>query len=455
MLNDAKKMLDLTLRPFASLLGRASAKDIERLLAVVERLAPESSERAIITGIRDEWRRDGPGARLIRRAFTQTDRGSRTRIIYNLMRLGPWSASAARRRAFYEQEGFWPPVTILVSPTMRCNLSCVGCYAGSYSRKDDLPTPVLRRLLDECDEIGIQAITVLGGEPFLREDLWDVFEEYPDMLFQVFTNGTLIDAATARRVVECGNVVPMVSVEGLEAQTDERRGTGTFVRVDQAMDHLREAGAIFGFSAMLTRQNVDTVISERFNAHLIEKGCLFGWHFLYMPVGRKPDADLMPTPEQRETLRRRGASRIRTTMPLFVMDFFNDAPSVGGCIAAGRSYAHVTSNGDVEPCIFCHFATDNIKDTSLRKALASPYFCDIRSRQPYHPNLLRPCMLIDHPEVFREVHAAHHPRPTHKGAESLVTDLADRMDAYAASVAPVLDRAWRADFLGPGLDLVG
>jgi len=148
----------------------------------------------------------------------------------------------------------------------------------------------------------------------------------------------------------------------------------------------------------------------------------------------------MPSPEQREEFRQ-GIVRIRDTKPLFSVDFWGDAPWVGGCIA-GRHYMHITSEGWVEPCIFTHFATDNIKDVSLAEAFNSPYFKQIRSRQPYNDNLLRPCMWIDNPMFSREIMAATGAHPTHDGADSMLVDLQEELDAYAVHSASILDPAW-------------
>ena len=163
--------------------------------------------------------------------------------------------------------------------------------------------------------------------------------------------------------------------------------------------------------------------------------------------GSNPDPDLMPTPAQRDQLRRLGAARLRTSKPIFVIDFWNDAPYAGGCIAGGRYYIHVNSQGGVEPCIFTHFAVDNVKDKSLADCLCSPYFLAIRRRQPFSDDLLRPCMLIDHPQVFREIYAECRPAATHPGALSLVNELRPRLDEYAQGMAPIMDRAWQEDFV--------
>lgn len=423
-----------------------------RTLMVVEQVLPPG-QREQVRGVRRLLEEDAPSARLLERALSQLNPLARKRFVNNFVVHNVWGRGRTRREDAYEQYGFYPPFTLLISPSMRCNLRCIGCYASEYGVEDDLPLEVIDRVLEEAKAMGIHFATILGGEPFVRQDMWDVYARHGDMYFQVYTNGTTLTEANVARLAEVGNVAVAISIEGWEDETDARRGGGTYAAIMAAFKRLREAGVPFGFSAMATRHNVETLCSDPFNQMLIDKGCLFGWHFLYMPIGRDPDPDLMPTPTQRNYLRTQGAARIRTTNPLFVIDFWNDAPFVGGCIAGGKDYLHINSNGDVEPCIFTHFATDNIKEKSLVECLNSPFFKAIRSRQPYDSNLLLPCMLIDHPQVFREICAEAHPRPTHPGAERLLTDLAPHLDAYATSERAILDDAWQQDFIGQGFHL--
>ena len=88
---------------------------------------------------------------------------------------------------------------------------------------------------------------------------------------------------------------------------------------------------------------------------------------------------------------------------------------------------------------FCHVAVDNIRRTTLREALGSPLFRKIREKQGEHDNLLRPCMLIDHPDVGREIFASEGAYATHEGAEEIFTGLADKMDAYSSSYAEIAE----------------
>jgi len=427
------------------LAGKMSDDDLGRLLWLVRKLAPTEFTKSFIDAIDRMREEQHPIIEVIRRMVRQTSPHVRERLVNSLLVKELMHGNV--RREQIRSQGLAAPQTFLISPTMRCNLRCAGCYAASYSKKDDLEFEVIDRILTEGEEMGIFWVTILGGEPFIRRDMWEIYKRHSDVFFQVYTNGTLIDKEAAGKLAELGNVLTNFSLEGFEEETDARRGKGTFQKIMQGMDNLREVGAPFGFSSMVTRYNVETIISDEFNDMLIEKGCLIGWHFLYIPVGLNPDTSLMPTAEQRELMRQRGAQRLRNEKPIFVIDFWNDAPYVGGCIAGGRSYFHINARGDVEPCIFVHLAVDNIKQKSLKEVINSPYFRGIRARQPYTDNLLRPCMIIDHTHVLRGLCDEFHPCPTDGPVCELVTILADDLDNYSQEVAKILDPVWEREFV--------
>jgi len=248
----------------------------------------------------------------------------------------------------------------------------------------------------------------------------------------------------ADRLAALGNVAPMVSLEGFEKETDARRGTGTFAKVMRAFDLMRERGMIYGASVTETRQNIETIAGDEFIDMCIDRGCMVLWYFQYIPIGRRPSLDLMPTPEQRDRLRSR-VRELRDARPIFIGDFWNDGPYVHGCIAGGREYLHINANGDIEPCVFCHFAVDNIRDKSLREAINSPFLKGIRAYQPYRENLLTPCMLIDAPDVLRKVVREFDARPTCEGAEEILNDFAPELDRYAEEYRRYADPAWEQE----------
>lgn len=341
------------------------------------------------------------------------------------------------------------PAIYVLSPTMRCNLRCKGCYAALYDHEDEMEFAVIDRVISEGKDLGIYNLWISGGEPFLHEDILDIFHKHSDVFFQVFTNGTLIDTELARKLARLGNVVPLISLEGFEKETDAWREKGVFQRVMQAMDNLRKVGVPFGYSAVITPQNIDTVLSDEFIDMLIEKGCLLGWHFPYIPIGRDPDLELMLTPEQRLRMKTEGGERIRSFKPILMFDFASDGPYANGCVA-GRHLLHINAHGDVEPCVFLPFAVDNVKEKSLMEVLKSPFFEAFRNRQPYCDNLMRPCPIHDHPQVLREIIAEFKPYPTHSHSEALVTTLSESLDQYAEKVAKLLDPLWKQRYASNG-----
>jgi MoaA/NifB/PqqE/SkfB family radical SAM enzyme len=315
-----------------------------------------------------------------------------------------------------------------------------------YSKDDEMPAEELDRIITEAKAMGIYFIVISGGEPLFYKPLLDIFRRHDDITFQVYTNGTLIDKKMAHKIAELGNVIPCISVEGYREETDARRGEGVYDKVLQAMDNLKEARALYGFSATVTKQNNDMLSSEEFvDYYMNEKGCFLGWYFQYMPIGTRPSLELMTTPEQRiQRLKR--ISKIRRENKSLIADFWCDGPLVGGCLAGGRNYLHITQNGNVEPCVFAHFAVDNIKGKSVEEVLKSNFFTAIRERAPYHPNLLRPCMIIDHPYVLRECVEGCGAFPTHPEAQGIITDLAEDLDRYGEEYGRLADEVWEESY---------
>lgn len=202
-----------------------------------------------------------------------------------------------------------------------------------------------------------------------------------------------------------------------------RRGKGTYNKVIKAMDLLKKEGVAFGFSTCYHKYNTESVGSEEYLDFLIDKGCMFGWYFTYMPIGKDAVTDLLVTSEQREYMYHK-IREMRKKKPIFIMDFWNDGEYVNGCIAGGRRYLHINASGDVEPCAFIHYSNVNINDISLLEGLQSPLFMEYKENQPFNENHLRPCPLLDNPEYIRDMvnkSKAHSTQPIDKeNVEDLV-----------------------------------
>ena len=320
-----------------------------------------------------------------------------------MMSLGFHSAIASfnERMGNIEKYGCNIPWAILMDPTAACNLHCTGCWAAEYGKTTFLTYETLDRIIREGTELGTYTYIFSGGEPTMRKkDLIRLAEAHPDCAFLAFTNGTLVDDEFADELKRVGNFGLAFSIEGNEEDTDFRRGEGTYAAVIRAMDILRERGVIFGFSACYTSRNLNSIGTDAFVDLMIEKGCLFGWYFTYIPVGKDAVTDLMATTEQRAYMYYK-IREWRETKPAFLLDFWNDGEYVYGCIAGGRHYLHINANGDVEPCAFIHYSNVNINNCSLLEALQSPLFMEYHKNQPFNDNMLRPCPMLDNPEKLR------------------------------------------------------
>jgi len=440
MYQTKREIAERVLGPALGLLGNNPDRNAKYIISAVDRIAKDEKQAVIRDWIHN-WLEEGkPGREFLGRVLKNTHPNVRRRFIARMVVSMFFRDQEVGKRCL-QKYGINSPHVMVISPTMRCNYRCKGCYAASYERKDDMKPEMFDRLLSESEDIGANFFVIVGGEPFVYPELLNIIRKHNKSFFQIYTNGSFIDRDMAKELVKMGNIAPQISVNGPAEYTDASRGKGAFTQVIQAMDNLRQAGCVFGFSTLVTRDNVDAVCSEEWADLLIEKGALYGWLFLYMPVGGDPDINLMPTPEQRNKVRI-AIRHYRQTKPILPIDFWNDGPLGAGCLSGSREYFHINHKGDVEPCIFCHFATHNINQCSLVEALASPFFKSIRESQPFSYNTLRPCPLIDHHEAMWSIIQQHGAKPTHEGAEKMFTILSPEMKRYSDSVREIMDNVW-------------
>jgi len=422
----------------------SSGETLIKMTHLMEMIPKKQYYKDRIRWIRNLVQQKHPSIEFPRRILKELHPNQRDKWITNLA-INHLLSGTNKRKEWADENGFYPPSTVVISVTMRCNLSCYGCYAGDYNKSLELTLDEIDGVLTQMKEMGIYFAVISGGEPFFMQGIFELFEKHSDMAFLVFTHGGLIDDALVQRLIAVGNVMPAFSLEGYEQETDERRGAGHFKKVMNAMRLLRENGLSFCGSFTHSSKNTDIITNPTYIDFLLEQGVFALWLFSYVPVGREPDPALMPSPEQRDQLRR-ATIKFRATKPMLFVDFWNDGPMISGCLAAGRKYLHINASGDIEPCVFCHFAVDNIRRTSLKDALGSSLFRKIREKQSEHENLLRPCMLIDHPENGREFFESEGAYPTHAGAEEIFTGLADEMDQYSRNYGKIADHVWEQEF---------
>ncbi len=337
------------------------------------------------------------------------------------------------------------PWVILMDPTSACNLKCKGCWASEYGYKSQLTLDEMRKIVAESKALGTHFFMFTGGEPLIRKkDIITLTRENRDCIFLAFTNGTLIDDEFCEEIKKSGNIALALSVEGTEETTDARRGDGVYQKVMKAMALLKKHKCVFGTSVCYTSKNYKAVTSDEFYDMEIEAGAKFAWYFHYMPIGSDADTSLLLSPEQREYVYRkiRQNRQSRGGKGIFTVDFQNDGEFVGGCIAGGRNYFHVNSEGDAEPCVFIHYSDSNIREKSILECLRSPLFKQYYKGQPFNDNMLRPCPMLENPQELRKIISLTNAKSTNLTCPESAEQLCSKCDDYAKAWAKTANDIW-------------
>ena len=415
-------------------------KHIETIMSLINKLVPDSVFPSQRKAFDDAISNKSNWYRLMMKVFDLNPE-VRSRMLKTLIVDGnilAWPQQEKMR----EKHRCNIPWAILLDPTSACNLHCTGCWAAEYGHALNLTLEDIDSIIKQGKELGCHLYIYTGGEPLVRKaDLIKLCEMHPDCAFLCFTNATLIDEVFCQDMIRVANFIPAISAEGDERTTDARRGSGTYAKIERAMELLRSHGLPFGISCCWTRDNADTVATEENIDWMIDEGALFCWYFHYMPVGASSPAELIPTPEQRERMYR-FVRDMRSKKEIFTMDFQNDGEFVGGCIAGGRRYLHINAAGDVEPCVFIHYSNANIHDATLLEALQSPLFMKYYEGQPFNDNHLRPCPMLENPYDLGRMVAESGAHGTDLVEPETPEDLRRKTVPAARAWEPVAERLW-------------
>ena len=321
----------------------------------------------------------------------------------------------AARKNYAENGTVVPPVMIL-SITSNCNLRCPGCLAAAAgnikqphaAKEPDLTHDQWRSIILQGNRLGVFCYIIAGGEPFMYSRLIDLIEEFDDRLFVVFTNGTTVKEADHTRLKRLANAVIVFSVEGSERVTDDRRGRQVFERVMKTMNRMNDQGILTGISVNVNRANVYEWMAPDFLDSIIQMGVRLIFLIEHIPTHpslsevETPLNESILTPEERAAFRAK-VLEYKQTKPVFLLHSPGDEEHLGGCVSAGRGFAHVTPSGDVTPCPVSNVATHNLTNAPLEDAFRSPLFSEIRENERLLETEGMPCALFAHPKEVDEL----------------------------------------------------
>src|SRR6187455_195905 len=199
---------------------------------------------------------------------------------------------------------YFPPF-LYISILNSCNLRCQGCWVDVTAPRKEIDIETLNRTINDAKAHGNAFFGILGGEPFMHPQLLDLLAAHPDCYFQVFTNGQFITEKIAKRLRAIGNATPLISIEGREITSDQRRGKkDVFNKTLRGLDNCLREKILTGVATSVCQSNIDELLTEDWLRELIARGAHYVWYHTYRPVGPKPNFQLALRPEQLIAVRR-------------------------------------------------------------------------------------------------------------------------------------------------------
>ncbi len=299
-----------------------------------------------------------------------------------------------------------------------CNLKCLHCYSDSWAKRysGELTTAEAKAVLDDLGDFRVPAVLFSGGEPLLRKDLFELvaYARAKKLSTVLSTNGTLIDAAMAKRVKEAGFSYVGISLDGIGPVHDHFRGVpGTYDKVVAAYRHLKKAGQKVGLRLTLTPQTSEDI--GRVFAFIEDEGIDRVCFYHLVPAGRGKELFKPATQQVRksvgqildwvDSLKKRGVQKEVLTVdnpcdgPFLIMRMraskdprAEDVQRLlewngGGRYSSGVGIADIDSQGNVHPDQFWQqYKLGNVRERKFSEIwmdTRDPLMQRLKDKLPY------------------------------------------------------------------------
>lgn len=292
------------------------------------------------------------------------------------------------------------PAFLMLSITNRCNLQCRGCWVKQTPSRQ-LSLAQMQGIIDTARKYKSRFFGILGGEPLFHSELLNLFKQNPGAYFQLYTNGTMLDADFAANMASLGNVTPLISIEGLETESRIRRGKDeVFPRSIAGLDAAVHAGLFTGVTASINKRNFSQLVSREYLDFLVSKGVHYIWYFIYRPCGENPDFPNALEPEQILELRRFMVEQ-RKSAKILILDAYWDANGNALCPGATGLSHHISPGGAVEFCPIVQSAGAYLNDdaSNLESIFQQNQF--LPELRKFSIEQGRDCMLMKSPQELQ------------------------------------------------------
>ena len=282
--------------------------------------------------------------------------------------------------------------------TRNCNLACIHCRASASKKPhpDELSTAECKKIIDDIAGFASPTIILTGGEPLLRDDIFEIIEygNKKGLRLVTATNGTLLDENKAKRLKECGTKRVSLSIDGKdETSHDSFRGVaGSFASVKNAAKVLGVANLPFQINTTITRLNRQN-LKDIYN--LTKTIGAVAWHiFLLVPVGRgeRLKGEELNSAAYEEVLEwlydieTKNEIEIKVTCAPHYYRIVKErggTPKSAGCLA-GKSFMFISHLGIAQPCGYLEAASGDIRREGIRNVWEkSSVFNGLRNLSSY------------------------------------------------------------------------
>ena len=379
------------IKSVCSLLEKNPDKNIPKIFKLAQSFAKDELSKEKILQFQKAYSTNPSVKAFIDNSLSSINSASLKKLFTISINNALWLTSDKRKELF-SNNNLKIPYTIFINPSAKCNLNCC-CSHTSNKNYESLKAEEIDKILIDAKELGINYVSIIGGEPFLLDFMYDIYKKHDDMIFTVFTNGTLFDSKAVETLSFLGNVIPIISLSDFHEKTDCHKGLKIYDIIMKGMDLLKRNQIPFGVYSILSCENYEDAISDNFIDILINKGSKFSLYFTSSSLNSY-NFKLKPLNEKQKLSASNKIKFICENKPYIAIDLVNDA-SILKEHNINQLCCYIDNKGNILPDFSHNSICGNIKNCSLINVIKEKQFQDSMNSNLSIINTLTPCCVIN------------------------------------------------------------